>query len=665
MLKKITQAVAGATNCSAVEQRPFQKRGVSENPIVKSRGNLFGLLLVLALIGLSVGAANAQTWNCGYCEGFGCTPTSDVTATLNGTVLTISGTGDMKNYTFNSPSDKAPWEGNAGITDVIINSGVTSIGKAAFAGLTNLTSIAIPSTVIKIGEVWADNTTQYGMGAFAYCSSLQSITLPDSLMSIGSETFAGCSNLSSIVIPNNVLKMGRATFSDCINLSSVTLGNNITKIGSLTFYQCSSLTNIIIPNSVDSIGDLAFQKSGLASISIPPNVSWMGAGVFRSCLNLTSVSITELQKLPNLTFYQCSNLASAVIGADSIDMMVFYNCSNLTSLTLLEGNKFIGNMSFTGCNLSSVEIPNSTTMIDYGAFANNNNLKKVTLGTSLDTIGQLAFNKDMDTLISYAVIPPKLGSSFTTNTFNLAKLFVPCHSVSSYQTQNIWSNFVNYETLPVYDTINAAICYGETYTLNGFNENATGIYTRTEQTANGCDSIITLNLTVRPQINTEVTVAETTLSASQTGAAYQWLDCNNGNAPIPDATAQTFTPSASGNYAVEITLNGCTGVSECHAVTVLGIEDIQTDALVIYPNPAKDHIVIEGLTNTPQQSSVIAGLTRNLLNTVQIYDISGRAVETRYATSLQNDTATINVSHLPAGVYFLRIGDRAAKFVKE
>ncbi|MDR1758699.1 MAG: T9SS type A sorting domain-containing protein [Bacteroidales bacterium] len=85
---------------------------------------------------------------------------------------------------------------------------------------------------------------------------------------------------------------------------------------------------------------------------------------------------------------------------------------------------------------------------------------------------------------------------------------------------------------------------------------------------------------------------------------------------------------------------------------VNGIDEVSENSIVIYPNPAKDHIVIAGSTRNPQQD-------------VQIFDISGRTVETWHATSLQNGTAIVNVSHLPSGVYFLKIGYKTAKFVKE
>ena len=61
-----------------------------------------------------------------------------------------------------------------------------------------------------------------------------------------------------------------------------------------------------------------------------------------------------------------------------------------------------------------------------------------------------------------------------------------------------------------------------------------------------------------------VTQTGSQLSADVAGATYQWIDCDNGNAAITGETAQTFDPTASGNYAVVVTLNGCTDTSACY-----------------------------------------------------------------------------------------------------
>ena len=75
-------------------------------------------------------------------------------------------------------------------------------------------------------------------------------------------------------------------------------------------------------------------------------------------------------------------------------------------------------------------------------------------------------------------------------------------------------------------------------------------------------------------INT-VTQTGATLTAEQSGATYQWLDCDNGYAVIATETNQSYTPSnVTGNYAVEVTLNGCVDTSACYHVDYTGIEQL-------------------------------------------------------------------------------------------
>jgi hypothetical protein len=73
----------------------------------------------------------------------------------------------------------------------------------------------------------------------------------------------------------------------------------------------------------------------------------------------------------------------------------------------------------------------------------------------------------------------------------------------------------------------------------------------------------------------------------------------------------------------------------------------------IYPNPAKETINLTGLEN-------LLGL-----ETLKIYDIAGRNVGSRLIATLQNTKATIGISDLPAGIYFVKIGNMAGKFVKK
>jgi hypothetical protein len=83
-------------------------------------------------------------------------------------------------------------------------------------------------------------------------------------------------------------------------------------------------------------------------------------------------------------------------------------------------------------------------------------------------------------------------------------------------------------------------------------------------------------LTIDPLPSNDVTQNGATLTATQTGAAYQWIDCDDGNAPIVGEVNQAFIPSSTGNYAVIVTVNDCINTSECRLVDFTGIVELNT-----------------------------------------------------------------------------------------
>lgn len=158
--------------------------------------------------------------------------------------------------------------------------------------------------------------------------------------------------------------------------------------------------------------------------------------------------------------------------------------------------------------------------------------------------------------------------------------------------------------------------------------------------ANGCDSLVTLDLTII-EINTDVTASGNTLTSAASGATYQWLDCNNNNAPISDETNVSFTAEVSGSYAVEVTQNGCSATSECVAVTVVGLEDAnQSTQFTIFPNPSSGEFTVSW--NNAQGMSI------------QVSNALGQQVAN--FNSENATTATFSLS-LPSGVYFLEMLD--------
>ena len=127
--------------------------------------------------------------------------------------------------------------------------GTRIICDSAFSFCRSLSEIVIPSSVTSIGK-----------GAFSYCVSLSEIVIPSSVTSIGDSAFSYCRSLSEIVIPSSVTSIGKGAFSRCVSLSEIVIPSSVTSIGKGTFSYCYSLSEIVIPSSVTSIGDSAFYR---------------------------------------------------------------------------------------------------------------------------------------------------------------------------------------------------------------------------------------------------------------------------------------------------------------------------------------------------------------------------------------------------------------------
>ena len=112
--------------------------------------------------------------------------------------------------------------------------------------------------------------------------------------------------------------------------------------------------------------------------------------------------------------------------------------------------------------------------------------------------------------------------------------------------------------------------------------------------ANGCDSLVTLNLTINTVSDLTTSTSGVTITANNSNATYQWLDCTNSNAIITGEISQSFTATANGNYAVELTENGCVDTSVCIAITSVGIlENSFGNAIKVYPNPTIGKLSID------------------------------------------------------------------------
>ena len=302
---------------------------------------VLAVLMIASLLPATALAADiVDSGTCGA-EGDG----SNLTWTLDSEgVLTISGSGDMRDYDYSSP-----WYENGNqIQSVFMANGVTSIGNFAFNECTSLTSMTIPDSVTCIGNcafrecsslasvTIPDSVTSIGVYAFCACTSLKSVTIPDSVTSIGNYAFSYCTSLTGIwvdegnshyfsdasgvlfnkdktvlaqcpgafsgsyAIPDGVTSINDAAFVNCESLTSVTIPDGVTNIGYEVFAGCTSLANMVLPNGVTRIGAEAFDWcTSMKSITIPDGVTSIGYDAFSNCKSLTNVYFTGTEEAWN------------------------------------------------------------------------------------------------------------------------------------------------------------------------------------------------------------------------------------------------------------------------------------------------------------------------------------------------------------------------------
>ncbi len=362
-------------------------------------------------------------------------------------ILTISGTGEMKNYT---PSSM-PWKDYCyRIQSVVINNGVTSIGNSAFYYCANLTNVTLSNSVTSIGEkafydcdkladlIISDGVTTIGYAAFRGCDSLTSIVIPDTVTSIDNMAFAECDKLTSINVDINndyfsndasgVLfnkdKTVLIQYPNGTAKTTYTIPKSVTTIGGYAFYGCTNLNNIIIPDSVAIISDSAFNScTGLTNIIIPDSVKIIGSNAFYKCTGLNNVTISDgVTEIGSLAFYACTGLTSVSIpdSVTTIDTGAFSGCTNLSDISFSDNLIHIGSSCLENTAYYNEEsnwtngvlyidnylikadktivsgeysVHNGTKVIADGAFEFCENLTGVTIPDSVKTIGDNAFYK--------------------------------------------------------------------------------------------------------------------------------------------------------------------------------------------------------------------------------------------------------------------------------
>lgn len=255
-------------------------------------------------------------------------------------------------------------------------------------------------------------------------------------------------------------------------------------------------------------------------------------------------------------------------------------------------------------------------------------------GDAPGTDGDNEFDIDVRPVANSLEIVTDLETIMSSYTFNLKPIIVNPGTPSSdhkafwdqgYSAVLVGESWETDDQTPFYHTVNDKL---ETLDLGYFLEITKLVmaYTATKGGIQLVDSSVSVNGPV--------------LSVSESNATYQWYNCDL-NLPIENENNQSFSPSADGNYAVEISKNGCVERSDCLAFNVLGLENFNPSDLNIYTNKTDALIIID------------SKLTERLH--FKLYNSLGKLL---IETDSNENRSLIKVGNYETGLYFLNVSTK-------
>lgn len=235
--------------------------------------------------------------------------------------LTISGTGAMADISYNwTDVDTAPWaQFRSQITRIVIDEGITSIGKYAF----------IKTSIRDLDLSVCSSLTCISERAFSNIGTdFVSVTFPESLEEIGEAAFSGAGFTEVDLTKCKILHtLGDEAFGYCSNLKSVNIleCESLREIGRSCFYSCKKLEDIKLPNSITSIKDAAFTDTGLTKVNWNnlTNLEDIAGQVFSKNNNLSVVSLSGCSSLKTIGQY-------LFLGSNNVITVDLTGCTSLT-----------------------------------------------------------------------------------------------------------------------------------------------------------------------------------------------------------------------------------------------------------------------------------------------------------------------------------------------
>ena len=480
-----------------------------------------------------------------------------------------------------------------------------------------------------------DNTFLIGSGANGTVRNI--IIQPDGKIIVSGDftSFNGtaCNRIVRLNIDgsvDNTFLIGLGANNVCTS-TAIQFNGKIIVVGKFTSFN-GVLCNRIVRLNADGTVDLTFDSgvaasSDINSVSIQNDGKIIIGGVFHSYQGIAKSRIARL--------YGDCTIPSAPTG---LSAQILCNGATIADLSVI-GN----DVQWYSSSVGGSPLGQTSTLVDgnsYYASQNNITCESVSRFEVVAIVNNSSSGTDTQTACeSFTWID---GNTYTSNNNTAtyyATNYLGCDSVITLNlTINNQSTGIDIQSsCDSYTWID-----GNTYTYN--NNSATYIL----PSSNGCDSIVTLNLTISNTPLASISLNQVTFTASPFGMNYQWIDCNNGNSEIFGETNQIFTPTSNGNYAVVVTNDDCSSTSSCIAINTIGINEYLSSNVFVYPNPTNDKFTLN--------------VTDDFIGKAYfVTDFSGRIVIYGKINSL---IQTIDMLGLANGSYLFQVNQPTIKAIK-
>ncbi|WP_374362475.1 leucine-rich repeat protein [Cloacibacterium sp.] len=291
---------------------------------------------------------------------------------------------------------------------------------------------------------------------------------------------------------------------------------------------------------------------------------------------------------------------SKTYNVTAIGNGAFGYCGNLTSVSISDSVTSIGDYAFYNCsNLPSISIPDSVTSIGFGAFYYCISLTSVSIGNSVTSIGDWAF-RDCKKLTSVSI-----GNSVTSIG---AEAFASCINLTSVSIGNSVTSIGQGAFHNCYKLTSVSI--GNSVTSIGY-EAFKSCYELTS---------FTCLATTPPTLNYPNTFI----------GGWQ----SNCDLYVPESALSAYRNADQWKYFRSV-----------KTYTYLSTTETKNNLLKVYPNPAKDHVVISNISKGEN---------------ISVYDLSGKIL---FQTKSPGNSLNINTSSYKNGIYLVKVGEKTTKII--